>query len=167
MRTLPCLLLALSSLIALPLQAAPLSGLVVAVADGDTLTLKTPDAQLIVRLAAIDAPEASPRGQTQAHSAQSRDGLVALALGRIARLEGEEVDGWGRRVGRVTVDGQDVGLALVTAGHAWVHPLYVRRLSAGTASRYRAAEQAARSARRGLWSASSPVAPWVWRRTHQ
>ncbi len=64
-------------------RADTLVGEVVAVADGDTLTiLDERQAQRIVRLAGIDAPE-----KGQPYGAAARRQLQQLALKRTARVE--------------------------------------------------------------------------------
>lgn len=140
--------------------AASLSGVVVGVADGDTLTLL--DAQLRqhkVRLSGIDAPEKrQPFGQRAKHS------LGLLVYGRPVRVEAGKTDRYGRVVGKVIVDGMDVNREQVRRGFAWHYVVYAREQPREDRERYADAERSARAERRGLWSMPHPVAPWDFRR---
>ena len=155
MRFLTCLLLVC---LAATARAETLTGVVIVVIDGDTVLFK-PDhvapqsrAFLKVRLAGIDAPET---GQPQ--GAAAMQALKALILKRRAVLTTLATDRYGRRVGRIEVDGEDAGHAMLARGLAWAG----WHADAAT----RALEAEARRARRGLWREASPVPPWVWRRS--
>jgi endonuclease YncB( thermonuclease family) len=136
-----------------------LRGRVVAVADGDTITVLTPAQQRErVRLAAIDAPESK-----QAFGGAAKRGLSALVFGADVRVEYSKRDRYGRIVGRVLRDGRDAGLAQIEAGLAWHYARYAAEQPGAERSAYAQAERAARAARRGLWAEAAPVAPWDWR----
>lgn len=138
--------------------AMVLSGRVVAVADGDTLTLRDASRRpQRIRLAAIDAPESD-----QPFGAQATEALTALCLGRHARAHAAGRDHYGRVVATVHCNGTNVNAELVRRGLAWVDRQHARR-DASLAD----LEQAARMARRGLWSDAAPIAPWAWRRAEQ
>ncbi len=147
-------LVVLSALCAVGMAAAEtLSGRVVGVADGDTLTLLTTDGRRIkVRLAEIDAPE-----HDQAFGQQSKRSLTALALNRTATVEVRAHDDYGRTVGMVFVAGRSLDAEQVRRGMAWVYRRY-----ATTQSLY-ALETEAKAARRGLWTDPNPQPPWDWR----
>ncbi len=143
-------------------HAETIVGTVVAVADGDTLTLDSQGHRHTVRLNGIDAPERGhPEGQP--FGTKARDELRALALHQVATLDTAKQDRYGREVGTVEVAGKDLGLALLQSGHAWVFRRYVKELPETLRARYLAAEEAARSERRGLWNEPNPVPPWDWR----
>lgn len=135
-----------------PRQAGQLTGRVVSVHDGDTITVLVDGRQVKVRLQGIDAPEL---GQAYGQAAKRR--LSDLAFGQAAEIEGGGRDRWGRTLGTVTVSGKPVAEAMVRDGLAWHYVRFSddRELAA--------AEQAARAARRGLWSDAAPVPPWEWR----
>jgi endonuclease YncB( thermonuclease family) len=130
-------------------------GIVLAVHDGDTLTLRLPSGRERVRLAQIDAPE---RGQPWGRRA--RQALERIAEGRRARLVVRGRDDYGRAVGDLYVDDVFVNELLVREGHAWAYPRYVR------SPRIFEAEDDARRAGRGLWRLppTERTPPWEWRR---
>lgn len=134
------------------------AGVVIVVIDGDTVLFK-PDAYagtrafIKVRLAGIDAPEAG-----QAHGETAAAALRTRVLRQRATLDIVAVDRYDRRIGRLTLGGEDVSAWLVREGHAWAD----RR--AGPVLEGFEAE--ARAARRGLWQARDPLPPWQWRRLH-
>jgi endonuclease YncB( thermonuclease family) len=137
--------------------AQPLTGRVVRVADGDTLTLLVDRSPIKVRLSAIDAPE-----KGQPFRTRSRQGLSGLCFGKTAEVTIRGQDRYGRTLGDVICDGQSANEALVSQGLAWVYQQYAPRNSA-----LYELESAARSARRGLWADADPMAPWAWRNGHQ
>src|SRR5262245_23816661 len=109
------LLLCLALCLAPAAWADVLSGKIVSVADGDTVTLLDGDNQQHrIRLAGIDAPEAH-----QAHGQRSRQHLAELTYRKEAKADCYKRDRYGRSVCTVYVDGQDVGLAQLDAGMAW------------------------------------------------
>jgi endonuclease YncB( thermonuclease family) len=147
-------LLALLLVTAIPAWAETLTGRVVAIADGDTLTLLTPDRrQVKVRLHGIDTPEAR-----QPFGNRARQALSELAFQKPARVEVQDTDRYGRTVGRVYVGPVDVNAELVRHGMAWVYTRYNRDPALPQL------EAEARAARRGLWADPQPVPPWDWRR---
>lgn len=138
--------------------SAVLFCLVVAIADGDTLTARCgePGAyeQVKVRIAAIDAPEkAQPFGQ------RSKQFLSDLCFQEAATIKPFTRDRYRRTVADVQCKGKDVGKAQVAAGMAWVFDLYAE----GYEHLYRL-QDTARGGRRGLWADAAPVAPWDWRK---
>jgi endonuclease YncB( thermonuclease family) len=158
MRVLFALLITLAS----PLAAfsAERHGTVVGISDGDTLTLVDANkTQHRIRLDGIDAPE-----RTQPYGQRARQSLAALAHGRSASADCPKVDRYGRAVGRVIVDGVDLGLEQIRRGYAWHYVKYAHEQRAVDRERYARAESDARLTHSGLWSFSDPVAPWDYRR---
>jgi len=137
-------------------SATTLTGKVVAIADGDTLTLLTPAREQVkIRLAEIDTPE-----RAQPYGTRARQALSDLAFGKQATVETSEKDRYGRVIGRIYVDGVDVNKELVSRGAAWVYRQYNHDKS------LLAIEADARAAKRGLWALpeAERVAPWDWRK---
>ena len=145
-------------LAATPVAAAePITGKVVTVHDGDTLTvLDAANVQHKVRLQGIDAPE---RGQPFGNVA--RDRLAALTMGKAVTVHDDGRDKWGRTLGRIEVEGQDVNRQMVVEGLAWHYVRYSK------SKELAAAEIAARAWKRGLWADAKPVPPWEWRATER
>jgi endonuclease YncB( thermonuclease family) len=97
-----------------------LTGVVMHVADGDTLDITANGQAYTIRLDGIDAPE---RGQ--AFGQQARHHLRVLAFSQPATALVQNRDRYGRTVARVIVAGRDLSEEMVKAGLAW-H--YVRTL---------------------------------------
>lgn len=136
---------------------ASLLCLVVAISDGDTLTVRcgAPGAyqQVKVRIAAIDAPESR-----QAFGQKSRQHLARLCFQQRAALQPVEQDSYGRTVAHVRCGSTDVATAQVRAGLAWVYAPY-----AESRPQLVALQRQARSSGTGLWSQKRPLAPWTYR----
>jgi micrococcal nuclease len=128
------------------------SGKVVAVADGDTISVMRDGRAVRVRLEGIDCPE-----DGQDFGQRAKQFTSKLAFGKVADVDVRDVDRYGRLVARVYVDGEDLSLALVQAGLAW-H--FTRYSSDPELAR---AEVQAREARVGLWSHPNTVPPWEYR----
>lgn len=140
--------------------AVELDGMIVGVADGDTVTLlDAGKTQHRIRLDGIDAPE-----RTQAYGQRARQSLAQLAHGRTAHADCPKIDRYGRVVCRVTIDGVDVGLEQIRRGFAWHYVKYAHEQRAVDRANYARAESDARSTHTGLWSFSDPLPPWDYRR---
>ena len=141
-------------------NAETITGRVVGVADGDTITvLDARKVQHKIRLAGIDAPE-----KKQPFGNRSKESLSQLAFGKTVDVETIKRDRYGRQIGKVLVNGQDVNLLQVERGMAWFYRQYQREQSPNDRRLYEAAEDAAKANKRGLWQDSAPVAPWESRR---
>lgn len=156
-----CRVLALALvLLSSPACAEVLEGLVVGVADGDTLTvLDDTKEQHRIRLSGIDAPE-----KRQPFGNVSRQHLADAVFQRRVLVEYQKTDRYGRIIGKVMLDGRDECLAQVVAGLAWHYKHYAREQPPEDRETYAAAEDAAKAARRGLWRDPDPVPPWEWRK---
>ncbi|HYI87134.1 MAG TPA: thermonuclease family protein [Burkholderiales bacterium] len=139
-------------------QAETLSGTVIGVVDGDTLTIV--DAQkrrYRVRLGQVDAPESK-----QAFGIKSARSLYGLCFRKAAQVEWQAKDQYNRHIGHVTCEGVDANAAQVRRGMAWVSPK-----STQPGSALYELEAYARVRGIGLWSDPSPVPPWEWRPRNQ
>ena len=149
----------LSLFLCFPALSQPLSGRVVAIADGDTLTiLDEQKTQHKIRLAGIDAPE-----KGQPFSQKAKENLSRLVFGQVVTIEGEKRDRYGRRVAKVLLHEVDAGLELVKLGLAWHFKRYQREQNQSDRKSYAEAEEKARAERLGLWADPSPVDPSEWR----
>ncbi|HEX2532858.1 MAG TPA: thermonuclease family protein [Chitinophagaceae bacterium] len=130
-------------------------GEVVAVADGDTFTLLTPEnEQVKVRLFGIDCPE---RGQD--YYSVAKQHLSDLVFRKPVRLDVQDKDRYGRSVAIVfDAEGRNVNEAMLSAGLAWHYTQYSKN------PEWDALQAEARKARRGLWQQKGAQAPWLWRK---
>ncbi len=143
--------------------ADTLTGKVVKVADGDTITvLDNTNTQHRIRLQGIDAPE-----RKQAFGNASRKHLANLVAGEEVTVKWVKRDRYGRIVGFVIVDGHDVNLVQVKAGMAWFYRYYQRELSPEDRRRNAKPEDQARTDRLGLWRENNPMPPWEHRRLYR
>jgi endonuclease YncB( thermonuclease family) len=148
------MLRSLALLVVLATPALALEGKVVGVIDGDTIdVLDSSKTQHRIRFDGIDAPE---RGQPFSNRAKST--LSDLVFGKTVKVDTEGSDKYDRTIGRVYVDGRDVGLAMLEAGVAWHYIKYDQ------SKKYADGEKAAKDAGRGLWADPHPVPPWEWRK---
>ena len=142
-------------------QTGELQGKVIRVADGDTLTILIEPIKLDmpVRLAGVDAPE-----KHMAFGQASKQSLSDLAYGRQVLVEWNKKDKYGRIVGKVIIDGQDINIVQVQRGMAWHFKEYAKEQSEEDQAAYAQAERAASAARVGLWQDLDPIPPWTWRK---
>jgi micrococcal nuclease len=133
---------------------ADLSGRVVSVADGDTLTiLDEARLQHRIRLADIDAPEGG-----QAYGQRAKQLLASICNNKTASVHVGQTDRYGRTVGTVFCEGVNANSELVRQGLAWVYVRYAPPNS----SLYEL-EADARANKSGLWADENAIAPWEWR----
>ncbi len=148
---------------------ADFTGKVVAVADGDTITVLRDHEQVKVRLAGIDAPE-----KKQAFGNVAKQRMADMVFGREVRVQDRKQDRYGRTIGRVWVTSSecrvsdcpktlDAGMGLLTVGLAWHYKQYAKEQPAEERGQYSFAEDEARSKRVGLWRDADPVPPWEFR----
>jgi endonuclease YncB( thermonuclease family) len=143
--------------------AKALGGKVVSVTDGDTITLlDSANSQHKIRLAGIDAPENGMPFRNRA-----KRYLSDIVAGRVVEVEVGKTDRYGRRVGKVVVEGQDVNLEMIKAGLAWHYKAYEREQPKADRLVYAAAEDQARANRIGLWQDRDPIPPWLWRKVRR
>jgi endonuclease YncB( thermonuclease family) len=158
-------------------HAETLTGRVVYVADGDTITIR--DAEYVrhrIRLSGIDAPEMAQR-----FGGRSKQNLFRLVFDKTVSVEYEKRDDHGRIVGKLMVASPDacpdasdtcpktldVSLAQITVGLAWWYRYYAAEQSEQDRHRYEFAEYEARARKAGLWIDKKPVQPWQWRRKNR
>ena len=136
--------------IASPLFA--LSGKVVSIHDGDTITILTEQKQQIkVRLFGIDAPELK-----QPYGKKSRQFLANLIAGKVVEVNENGKDRYKRTIGTIYLDGKDINAQMVENGYAWAYRKFSKK--------YTPQESKAKSQKLGLWRDEEPVPPWEWRK---
>lgn len=156
----PAYLLAAIALLSMPSIAETLTGRVVGISDGDTITvLDAANQQHKIRLSGIDSPEkAQPYGQA------SKQSLSDQVYDRQVSIETSKRDRYGREIGKVLIAGQDANLEQIKRGMAWHYKQYQNEQPLDDRLSYTRAEEEARAARRGLWADPEPMPPWEWRR---
>jgi len=134
-------------------QAWALEGLVVKVQDGDTITvLDAQNQQHKIRLSDIDAPE-----KKQAFGERAAQYISSLVFQKQVTVEEKGKDMYGRTIGRVFIDGRDVNEDMVFQGLATHYKRYSNDAKL-------AAEQNAKTNKRGLWIDPNAIPPEQFRR---
>jgi micrococcal nuclease len=130
-------------------------GKVVKVTDGDTVTVLNIDKkQVKVRLYGVDAPELK-----QSFGIQSKEFLSCLILGKPIKIENMGVDVYGRVIGKIFHEGNDISIAMCRSGNAWWFKKY-----AGQNIELKEAEELAKRQELGLWRHHKPLPPWEYRK---
>ena len=132
-----------------------ITGKVIKVADGDTLTvLGEGNIQYKIRLSAIDAPE-----KAQPFGTKAKQALSAMTMSRQVTVKVLSKDKYGRFIGLISTEEEpDVNGAMLAQGMAW-HYAYFDKTE-----KYAELEQEAKNAKRGLWHDADPTPPWNYRR---
>ena len=131
---------------------------VVKVVDGDTITVRRGGGNVTVRLIGVDTPEVKdPRKPVECFGEEASAETTRLLTGQRVYLEADpgqdQSDRYGRALRYVwTTDHQLVNLHLIEAGFA--HE-YTYDTPYKYRTEFRAAQNAARDAGRGLWSPSA------------
>lgn len=138
-------------------QGKPLSGRVIGVHDGDTVTLLAGTAQYKIRLFGVDCPElGQPFGQN------ARKFTSALVFGKSVKVYYTSKDRYKRYLGTVHLaDGRILNRELVANGMAWHYSQYSDDpITLGL-------QVKAKAGKRGLWSDPNPISPWQWRQAER
>jgi endonuclease YncB( thermonuclease family) len=140
-------------------QQQTITGKVVGVSDGDTLTvLDASNQQHKIGLLGIDAPESN-----QVFGSRAKQSLSDLVFGKTVTVTSEAKDMYGRALGDVTLDGRNINLEQVRRGFAWFYRFYAKELRTEDVKAYDQAEAQAKKEKRGLWADASPMPPWEFR----
>ncbi|MCW3152078.1 thermonuclease family protein [Achromobacter spanius] len=148
----------------IPAGSYTLTGAIVNVADGDTVTLRASGGQRRIRMDSIDAPEeghgADQPGQPYAEA--SRKHLADLVAGKTLTAQCYEQDQYGRDVcALILEDGRSANRLQVEAGYAWA---YTARKGAYLRDKaLPGLQRQAKDAKRGLWAQPAAMQPWKWR----
>lgn len=143
-----------------PAQAATLSGHVVRVPDGDTITVvDNSNRKHRVRFLGIDAPE-----KNQAEGMACGRNLYDKIYGETVQVHYGKKDQYGRILGTVFFGDRNINLEQVSEGCAWYYRHYARDVPRTLRRAYSDAESEAQSNRLGLWSRPNPIPPWEFRK---
>jgi endonuclease YncB( thermonuclease family) len=135
-------------------ENASFDGQVVAVSDGDTISVLHNGINERVRLNAIDCPE-----KIQAYGIEAKKMTCDLCLKKQVTVCTHGKDRFGRTIGDVRLpDGNEVNSELVRSGLAWWYRKYDP-----VDTKLEQLEAEARASKRGLWKDDSPLAPWDFR----
>ena len=147
----------------LPISAHAFPGKVVGITDGDTVKILRTDThiQVKIRLAGIDTPE-----KKQAFGQKAKKFTASLIANRVVEIKPITKDRYGRTVGYIYFNGEDVNLEIVRNGYAWVYRRYAPKPKS-KADTYFAGENQAKNRKLGLWADPHPVPPWEWRKARR
>ena len=128
-------------------------GKVVGVKDGDTIQVLIDGQSQTIRLLDIDCPE-----KNQAFGQKAKKFTSDFCFGKNIKIETNGKDRYGRYLGTVHINGQNLNKALVKAGLAWHYKHFSKD------QEYAELENEARAKKVGLWIDPNPIAPWDFRK---
>ena len=123
------------------------------VVDGDTIKGNLDSKRITIRLVEIDAPE-----MDQPFGVESKRFLEKLIENKKVTLISEGKDRYGRTLGELFVNKDNINETMVKSGFAWVYDRYVK------SPLLYSYQDEAKSKNLGIWQSENPIAPWVWRR---
>ena len=128
--------------------------------DGDTVKIKDQsnnniDYEYKLRITDIDAPE-----RNQTYGKISRRALMDFCAETNIYVAISGTDKYGRKLGKLLCNQQDVSIHMVKNGHAWFNNHYSMDYSLALL------QDEARKNKLGLWQVQQPTPPWVWRKNH-
>jgi endonuclease YncB( thermonuclease family) len=135
--------------------------------DGDTLRVVKGNEELKIRFCGIDAPEAK-----QELGIEARDNLrslIKLGNGELLIVPVEK-DRYGRTVAEVYVKDSpnsavNLNMQMLRNGYAWLYAQYVDNCP--SKEQLEIAERLAQEESLGVWSNSSSIPPWEWRKANK
>jgi micrococcal nuclease len=142
------------------------SFLVTRVADGDTITVRSPSGETRIRLLGVDAPELRSKGSSTPDHWAERSATYARGRseGKFVTLKLDSTqtrDRYQRLLAYVYLSDTDcLNLALVRDGQAYAD----RRFNHTYRAQYEMAENEARKKKRGLWKDLTVEQMPAWRR---
>ena len=123
------------------------------VIDGDTIKGKVEGKQITIRLVEIDAPE-----MDQPFGLESKNFLIKLTSNEKITYTSEGEDRYGRTLGKLFKNKENLNALMVKSGLAWVYERYAKNQNLYVY------QEVAKSKNLGLWQSKKPIAPWVWRK---
>ena len=136
-------------------NAASLYGKVIEVNSGDVITIFNLNRPVRVKLLGVDAPEVN-----QEFGDIAQQHLSGLILDKSVLVEYSGIAADKSLMGRVLLNGSDIGAQMIRDGVAWFDPNNQNRLNATDREVYEQSEFAARLEGRGLWQQENPTPPW-------
>ena len=151
--------LVVALIVFLPFQALAWEARIIAVSDGDTITVEpaTGGNRVKIRLHGIDAPE-----RKQPYGEAARGFVFDSSLYKTVDVEELYQDRYKRTVAIIHFsNGKSLQSLLLEAGFAWVWPRYCK-----DCLEWETLQKTAQKERRGLWDSETPIPPWEWRKQH-
>lgn len=131
-----------------------LTGKVIHISDGDTVHILTHEKEKYkIRLNDIDAPE-----NKQDFGNKSKENLKKYIYNKNVSVIYNNKDKYGRILGTIYLNNQDINLQQIKDGFAWVYRKYSKNHF------YYKAEKEAQNTKKGLWQDKNPIAPWIYRK---
>ncbi len=141
-------------LFASELYSRDIYGTVIAVADGDTVTvLDESKSQYKIRLSDIDSPE-----KNQAYGQSSKQFISEIIFSKEVKVTITGQDRYSRYLGTIYLDDINVNAEMISNGFAWVYRKYSDN------QKLIQLESIAQKKKLGLWSDTDPIPPWDFRR---
>lgn len=132
-------------------------GKVTRIIDGDSiLVTDSKSVEYEVQLEGIDAPEIK-----QDFGKESTEGLSKLLKDKTVRITWKSKDNFERLLAQVYDGDKHINMEMIKTGMAWHFKRYNQDEELAKA------ETAAKEAKKGLWAAESPVAPWDYRKENK
>lgn len=144
-------------------QGALFQGVVVGIADGNTVRIKAANETFTARLIGLDAPDLD-----QEFGHESLNALTRLTFNKqvmVKLIEAEGQDDRGRYFAQLATNSGDVGLYMLEHGFAWSYTRNASSMGDDWDYAYTQAEYSAKGRREGLWKSDRPVPPWTWRKS--
>lgn len=157
MKRLCALLLTTFCCCALSVKANTLYGRVVAVHDGQTMTIENTGRPIKVAFKL-----AAPPDKDQPYADVARQHLSDLVLNREVTLAYTGLGSGNLLIARVFCDNRDIELQMIRDGVAWFDRRYLSDLTEAERKVYADSEEAARNEHRGIWRDASPTPPWEY-----
>ena len=123
--------------------------------DGDTVKIMDAGYEYKLRITDIDAPE-----RNQTYGKKSRRALMDFCADTNIYVAISGTDRYGRKLGKLLCNQQDVSKHMVKYGHAWFNNYYSMDYSLALL------QDEARDNKLGLWQAQQQTPPWVWRKSY-
>ena len=136
-------------------SASQISGKVVGISDGDTITVLQNKQQYKIRLYRVDCPESG-----QAFGQKAKEFTSSMVFGKNVEVSVYDVDTYGRSVGVVRIN----GMTVLKSGFAWLYTKYCKQSFCGE---WKVLEEQASKKRAGLWADKHPMPPWDWRKAER
>jgi endonuclease YncB( thermonuclease family) len=132
-----------------------LTGKIVGIVDGDTVTLLCHNCNQTyrIRLNGIDCPE-----KGQAYGTAAKQFTAHLLFSQSVSVHIVDIDRYGRYIADVYLGDTYVNAEIVKAGYAWHYKRY------SDSAQLARCEIDARNNHRGLWQDAHPIPPWQFRK---